>query len=234
MKTYKPSYHPMRITLDMAIGGGVLLRMTPDELHAYIHDLLELNTEGVINERAQARFKEYPVLEGYWHREGSRRETLSETRRKAALCRSAKPKKRQPAPPPLPLAAGASDSPEPAPAPRVAESLAHCARRVFAYWQNTMNHPRAKMDDKLQTLIERRLRDGFTEQDLCDAIDGCKRSPHHMGQNESRTVYDSLSLILRDADHINRFIGYLNAAPQQGATGKTLRNHDAARAFAGG
>ena len=79
---------------------------------------------------------------------------------------------------------------------------------VFAYWQRVHGHPRAKLDEDLADLIDA-ARKTFSVDDLKLAVDGCKASPHHMGQNDRKTVYDSLELILRD---VNRFIGYAEKA----------------------
>ena len=77
---------------------------------------------------------------------------------------------------------------------------------VFNHWQQAMNHPRAKLDDKRRKKIAARLKDGYTVDDLKAAVDGCKKSPHHMGQNDTRTVYDDIELICRDASHVDKFI----------------------------
>lgn len=37
------------------------------------------------------------------------------------------------------------------------------------------------------------------------AVRGCSLSPWHMGQNPSGASYNSIELILRDAEHIERF-----------------------------
>jgi hypothetical protein len=50
------------------------------------------------------------------------------------------------------------------------------------------------------------MRDGYSVDDLCLAIDGCAASAFHMGENDRRTIYDSITLILRDADHVDKFI----------------------------
>lgn len=77
---------------------------------------------------------------------------------------------------------------------------------VFAYWQMKMNHPQAKLDSKREKAIRTRLKDGYTVGELCEAIDGCLLSPHHMGKNETRTVYDDIELICRDAPRVDKFI----------------------------
>lgn len=77
---------------------------------------------------------------------------------------------------------------------------------VFAYWQQKMGHPQAKLDAKRNKSIAGRLKDGYTVGELCEAIDGCLLSPHHMGQNETRTVYDDIELICRDGPRVDKFI----------------------------
>ena len=77
---------------------------------------------------------------------------------------------------------------------------------VFNHWRIMMAHDRAKMDFKRAQAIRDRLRDGYSVDDLCLAIDGCCASAWHMGQNDRHIKYDSITLILRDADHVDRFI----------------------------
>lgn len=83
-----------------------------------------------------------------------------------------------------------------------AESVA----AVFAHWRDIMGHSRARMDLKRAQAIRDRLRDGYTVEDLQTAIEGCAASAWHMGENDRQTRYDSISLILRDADHVDKFI----------------------------
>lgn len=78
---------------------------------------------------------------------------------------------------------------------------------VFEHWQTVMNHSKAVFNDKAKTLIKNRFAEGFTVDSLKTAISGCAKSPHHMGENDSKTVYDSLELILRNGENVNRFMG---------------------------
>lgn len=77
---------------------------------------------------------------------------------------------------------------------------------VFEHWKITMDHKRAVLDPSRQKAISQALRWGYTVDLLCLAIDGCRASAFHMGENQRGQVYDSLTLILRDADHIDKFI----------------------------
>lgn len=79
---------------------------------------------------------------------------------------------------------------------------------IFKHWQEVMNHPRSVLSDKAEKLIKARMKEGFTLENIIDAINGCAKSPHNMGENERNTRYDGLDLILRDGENTNRFMGY--------------------------
>jgi len=91
------------------------------------------------------------------------------------------------------------------------ESRAEIAGRVFDYWREVMETPRAKMDLKRETAIISLLSIGYEEDDLRAAIDGCKASPFHMGQNDRGTVYNAITLIFRSADKVDAFIAIAEA-----------------------
>lgn len=79
-------------------------------------------------------------------------------------------------------------------------------REVFVYWQTVMDSPKSILDSKREAIIRKSLKLGYTPEDLRAAIDGCRRTPHNMGLNDRGSKYNGLDLILRDADHIDRFI----------------------------
>lgn len=78
-------------------------------------------------------------------------------------------------------------------------------QQLFKYWQRVMNHPRAVLDGKRQRVIAKALK-FYSFEDLKKAIDGCNNTPYNMGKNDSRQIYDDITLIFRDAEHIERFI----------------------------
>lgn len=78
--------------------------------------------------------------------------------------------------------------------------------QVFEHWKIIMGHSRARLDVARAKVIKTRLKDGYSVEDLCLAIDGCCASAFHMGENDRQMVYDSIALILRDADHVDKFI----------------------------
>lgn len=81
--------------------------------------------------------------------------------------------------------------------------------QIFQYWRIIMNHPRAKFDRKRQSVIRKALDLGYSIDEMKQAIDGCANTPYNMGKNSSGQIYDDISLILRDAEHIERFINNL-------------------------
>lgn len=100
-------------------------------------------------------------------------------------------------------------------------------REVFTYWQQAMGHPQAKLDAKREKAIKARIKDGYTVGQLCQAVDGCKLSPHHMGQNETRTIYDDIELICRDGSRVDKFIKLSQALPSNGRTSNQQQTIDA-------
>ncbi len=79
-------------------------------------------------------------------------------------------------------------------------------REVFEFWQTTLDHPQAKLDDRRRKLIGTALKTGYAVNDLKTAILGCSLTPHNMGDNDRGQRYDGLHVILRNADQIDRFI----------------------------
>lgn len=78
---------------------------------------------------------------------------------------------------------------------------------VFEFWQQAARHPRARLDDKRSKDISKALRWGYSVDDLKLAVFGCCANPRYGGgQNDRNTIYTHIGLILRDADHIDRFM----------------------------
>ena len=105
---------------------------------------------------------------------------------------------------------------------------------VFEHYRGY--HPRAHKTphskQKEWGKIKARLAEGYSVDDLKLAIDGCHRSPFHMGENDNGRKYNPLELIVRDGSKVQSFI---ELAQQEGPvlaqkTSKTIR---AAQAWAG-
>ena len=100
-------------------------------------------------------------------------------------------------------------------APRRAPSP---VKAVFEHWCRIMGHERAVLDSDRQRVIEKALKLRPADE-LKRAIDGCHASAWHMGENDRGKVYDSLSLILRNAEKIEHFIGCLSNPSGASASG---------------
>ena len=84
-------------------------------------------------------------------------------------------------------------------------ALAESAEQVFAHWCKARRKVGAVFrtaDGKRHKAVIDRLSDGYTVEHIKLAIDGIEHSPHHRGENPSRTVYDELELICRDGPRL--------------------------------
>lgn len=77
---------------------------------------------------------------------------------------------------------------------------------VFDYWKKVTNHPKAKLIESRIKRIRKRLGEGFTVQELCQCLDGWKRSQWHQGQNPTQTIYDKVDTIFRDGEQVETFM----------------------------
>jgi hypothetical protein len=84
--------------------------------------------------------------------------------------------------------------------------------RIFEHWQEEFGKKRAALDGKRRRTIEAALK-LHDEPTLRSAISGYRNSPHHMGENERRTVYDDIELFLRDATHIENGLRFARGPP---------------------
>jgi hypothetical protein len=92
--------------------------------------------------------------------------------------------------------------------PKTEESQAIYA--VYEHWLEVMAKPRSMLTKQRKDKIAARLHEGFSVEDLKKAIDGCKVSPFHMGENERQTVYDDIELICRNGGKVEQFINFLS------------------------
>ncbi len=97
--------------------------------------------------------------------------------------------------------------------------------RVFGFYRNHMGHPRSVLTDERIKLINRRLK-SYSEQDLCRAIEGCKLSAFHQGANDRNTAYDSIELILKDAEHIESFMARAESGVNSNNNGQPVTASD--------
>lgn len=91
-----------------------------------------------------------------------------------------------------------------APTPSPVSAAQTCVERVFAEWQEATKKPRAVLDPKRRRVIQQALR-LYPLEDVVDAVWGWRASEFHCGINDRKTVYNDLSLLLRNAETIERF-----------------------------
>jgi len=77
---------------------------------------------------------------------------------------------------------------------------------IFEHWKKIMKHPKAILSEERKKKIRARLNDGYSFEQCIKAINGCAASSYHMGNNEGKTVYDSIDLIFRNASKIESFM----------------------------
>lgn len=108
----------------------------------------------------------------------------------------------------------------------VEQTQLDAVKTIFAFWQKVMDSPKSVLDDKRKRVITKALK-GYTPADICIAIRGCSKTPHNMGQNAQNTKYNGLDLILRDADHIDRFIRNDAGQARAGAGSESIEDTNA-------
>jgi len=77
--------------------------------------------------------------------------------------------------------------------------------QVFDYWKQVMNKPRARMNGKRKKVIIDRMKEGYEWEDFKAAIDGCRKSSFHMGDNNRNKPYNDIELICRDGVKLEGF-----------------------------
>lgn len=82
---------------------------------------------------------------------------------------------------------------------------------LFNHWKTTCNHPRSQLTAKRKKLLRNRLKEGYTHDDIAEAIMGCANTPFNQGKNDSGQVFMDWDLILRDAAHLDRYIANYNS-----------------------
>lgn len=106
-------------------------------------------------------------------------------------------------------------------------------REVFAHYRT--HHPRSFREPQSTSeewkRIRARLREGFTVEDLKQAIDGCHVCPHNCGQNSQNQKYQDLKLIVKDGGQVTRFMEEWENRGRPVLSEKNLKNQRAADQF---
>lgn len=81
---------------------------------------------------------------------------------------------------------------------------------IFNYWKIAMGRSnQTKLTPGRAAKIRARLDQGYTPDQIRAAIDGCKNTPHNMGQNQQGVMYNDIELICRNGENVERFAGNL-------------------------
>lgn len=79
---------------------------------------------------------------------------------------------------------------------------------IFSYWKEIMKkNEGAKFTAKRLKAVKSRLKEGYTIDQIKQAIYGCSVTPHNQGKNDQGKVFDCLELICRSGENIERFAG---------------------------
>lgn len=79
-------------------------------------------------------------------------------------------------------------------------------RAVFEAWRVEHAHPNAKLNDSKRQKIRARLSEGYTANDLIQAIKNAKLDRHLMGNNDRDTAYDGIETLLKNGSMVERLI----------------------------
>ena len=88
-----------------------------------------------------------------------------------------------------------------------AETITGTSQKVFLVWCETTGRDatKTKLTSQRVAKIKSRLQEGFSEDDLVEAVRGVVFSPFHMGDNKRHQKYDDLTVILRDGGQVEKF-----------------------------
>lgn len=101
--------------------------------------------------------------------------------------------------------------------------------KVFEHYKTY--HPRSYPKPNSKSVewrkILARLSEGFTPEDLCEAIDGCHVTPYNCGVNAQNRKFQSLELIVRDGSKVQQFMDAWHNRDGPVLTEKTQRTMSA-------
>ncbi len=77
---------------------------------------------------------------------------------------------------------------------------------IFDYWKEVMQKKaNTTLSTKRKTKIKQRLKDGYSIEEIKQAIFNCSNTPHNMGINDRNQKFDDIELICRSAENLERF-----------------------------
>lgn len=91
---------------------------------------------------------------------------------------------------------------------------ANAVGEIFDHWQLTMGESGKRLTDGRRKKIKSRLKH-YPVTDLLRAIDGCRGSPWHMGDNPNSAKYNDIELIFRNDENLEKFRDMVTPNQQQ-------------------
>lgn len=88
---------------------------------------------------------------------------------------------------------------------------AAAVRGLFEHWQQACGHPHAKLTENRRRKIQARLREGYTPEQIREAIDGAARAAF---VNDEGRRFDDIELVCRNGSKLEDFIARASQAPQ--------------------
>jgi len=104
---------------------------------------------------------------------------------------------------------------------------------VFNFWKEALDHPNAQLSPERKRCIKNALTHSSISE-CKKAIVGCSKSKHHMGHNDSNRTFDKITLILRNREYVEQFMGYNSAPPVQNLMHVCKKCKKEATSFTGG
>lgn len=103
---------------------------------------------------------------------------------------------------------------------------ANPAFEIFKYWCEVMkkNPATTKLTPKREKAIKARLKDGYTTEQIKQAIDGCRLDPFSMGQNDRQKPFNDVELICRTGEKLESFLSGFAEPQQQQFSSVTQKN----------
>jgi len=103
---------------------------------------------------------------------------------------------------------------------------ANPAFEIFKYWCEVMkkNPATTKLTPKREKAIKARLKDGYTTEQIKQAIDGCRLDPFSMGQNDRQKPFNDIELICRTGEKLESFLSGFTEPQQQQFSSVTQKN----------
>lgn len=97
------------------------------------------------------------------------------------------------------------------------DAVSDSQRIVFQCWcvATGRDPERTKLTSDRRRKIAARLAEGFSADDLCEAVKGVTLSKFHMGDNDRRQRYDDLTTVLRDGSQVEKFRDLYRTGPVQ-------------------